>query len=97
MDNWTAINKLAPGWVGHEKRYNNGKTSFDTYIQRFKKPNGKTFYRVRDDIGSTEARNFNSLQEATNYIDKTYQLINLVSFLGIMTDIKNNYRVGAMG
>lgn len=70
MDNWTAINKLAPGWVGHEKRYNNGKTSFDTYIQRFKKPNGKTFYRVRDDIGSAEVQNFNSLQEATSYIDK---------------------------
>ena len=70
MDNWTAINKLAPGWVGHEKRYNNGKTSFDTYIQRFKKPNGKTFYRVRDDIGSAETQNFNSLQEATSYIDK---------------------------
>lgn len=82
MDNWTAINKLAPGWVGHEKRYNNGKTSFDTYIQRFKKPNGKTFYRVRDDIGSAEAQNFNSLQEATNYIDKNLPTNQSSEFFG---------------
>lgn len=82
MDNWTAINKLAPGWVGHEKRYNNGKTSFDTYIQRFKKPNGKTFYRVRDDIGSAEARNLNSLQEATNYIDKNLPTNQSSEFFG---------------
>lgn len=82
MDNWTAINKLAPGWVGHEKRYDNGKTSFDTYIQRFRKPNGKTFYRVRDDIGSAETRNFNSLQEATNYIDKNLPTNQSSEFFG---------------
>ena len=82
MDNWTAINKLAPGWVGHEKRYDNGKTSFDTYIQRFKKPNGKTFYRVRDDIGSAEGRNFNSLQEATSYIDKNLPTNQSSEFFG---------------
>ena len=82
MDNWTAINKLAPGWVGHEMRYDNGKTSFDTYIQRFRKPNGKTFYRVRDDIGSAEARNFNSLQEATNYIDKNLPTNQSSEFFG---------------
>lgn len=82
MDNWTAINKLAPGWVGHEKRYDNGKTSFDSYVQRFKTPNGKTFYRVRDDIGSTDTRNFNSLQEATNYIDKNLSTNQSNEFFG---------------